>query len=281
MEDNNARQTYLALRFAMLLLATLLAVSIAAQVVFIDSFCTLRSISAYYHTSVRGVFVGALCAIGVCLVVYRGSTDRENVVLDHSGFMAFVVAFVPTEFDRTCTSAGSPVPGDPGLADAVANNVGALLVVALLAALAAWLLPRLRPNRDVPPSGFAKGALVVTLTLLVAGLVVFFTWRDLFLRYGHATAAILLFAGIIAVVWFNAQDFAAKRGVSPWRNRYGATAVAMALTVVGSVVLYQLGVPHAVLAVEALLIIEFSVFWGMQTVELGTSEVRAGTTTTA
>ena len=274
MEDNSARQTYLALRFAMLLLTAMLAVSIVLQVVVADSFCVLESISAYYHTAARNVFVGALCAIGVCLIVYRGNLDEENVALDYSGFMAFVVAFVPTEYDRACTAAGVPSPTDPGLADAAANNVLAVLVIALVAALAAWRVPWLRPKEGAPLSRFATSAVTVTLVLLVAGFLIFFLQRDLFVRKGHATAAVLLFAGIIVVVGINARDFAAKRGVSLWWNRYTVMAVAMTVSVVGSVVLYLFGVPYAVLVVEALLIGEFAVFWGMQTAELRNMRVR-------
>lgn len=274
MEDNNARQTYLALRFAMLLLTAMLAISIVLQVVVADSFCVLESISAYYHTAARNVFVGALCAIGVCLIVYRGNIDEENVALDYSGFMAFVVAFVPTEYDRACTAADVPSPADPGLADAAANNVLAVLVIALVAALAAWRVPWLRPEDGAPLSRFATSAVTVTLVLLVAGFLIFFLQRDLFVRNGHATAAVLLFAGIIVVVGLNARDFAAKRGVSLWWNRYTVMAAAMTVSVVGSVVLYLFGVPYAVLVVEALLIAEFAVFWGMQTAELRNMRVR-------
>ncbi|NUT93146.1 MAG: hypothetical protein HOY78_14090 [Saccharothrix sp.] len=274
--DNHATQTYLALRFALLLLPALLLISIGAQVV-ADSFCVLQSISAYYHTAVRGVFVGALCAIGACLIVYRGNLARENVLLDYSGFMAFLVAFVPTEFDRTCTTAGTPIPDNPGLADAVANNVLSLLIVTLIAAVAAWKVRMLRPDPGAPLTPFARRTLLVTLGLLAIGGVVFFVQRDLVLRYGHAVAAVLLFAGIIAVVWYNADDFATKRGVGLWWNRYTVTAVAMAATVVACVVLYLLGARYAVLIAEALLIAEFGVFWGLQTVELGNRKVRPAT----
>ncbi|MFI7673013.1 hypothetical protein [Actinophytocola sp. NPDC049390] len=274
MDENNTRQTYLALRFAMLLLTAMLAVSIVLQVVAADDFCFLHSISAYYHSAVRNVFVGALCAIGACLIVYRGNIDEENVALDYSGFMAFVVAFVPTEYDRACSLADGPRPSDTDIADAAANNVLALLVIALAAVLAAWRLPWLRPDPDRPLGRFARTAVAVTVGLLVVGFAVFFLERDLFVRHGHAVAAVLLFAGIIAVVVFNARDFAAKRAVSLWRNRYSVMAVAMTLSVVGSVVLYLLGMRYAVLIAEALLIGEFAVFWGMQTAELRNRTVR-------
>lgn len=274
MDENNTKQTYLALRFAMLLLTALLAVSIVVQALAVDEFCFLHSISAYYHTAVRNVFVGALCAIGACLIVYRGNIDKENVALDYSGFMAFVVAFVPTEYDQVCSLAGVSSPSEAAIADAVANNVLAVLVIALAAAVAAWRLPWLRPNPGGPLRRFAGTAVIVTVVLLAVGLVFFFVEQELFVRHGHAVAAVLLFAGIIAVVFFNARDFAAKRAVSLWRNRYGVMAVVMTLSVIGSVALYWLGMRHAVLVAEALLIGEFALFWGMQTAELRNREVR-------
>ena len=42
------------------------------------------------------MFIGALCAIGALLIVYKGSKDTEDVLLNLAGILAFVVAFVPT-----------------------------------------------------------------------------------------------------------------------------------------------------------------------------------------
>lgn len=39
-----------------------------------------RSMSAYYHTGMRDVFVGALCVIGVFLFSYRGDERIDNVI---------------------------------------------------------------------------------------------------------------------------------------------------------------------------------------------------------
>ena len=37
-----------------------------------------ESISAYYYTPVHSLFVGALVALGVCLIAIRGSTDARG-----------------------------------------------------------------------------------------------------------------------------------------------------------------------------------------------------------
>ncbi|WP_298260207.1 hypothetical protein [uncultured Litoreibacter sp.] len=61
------------------------------------------SISDFYHTTFRDVFVGTLCAIGVFLVSYRGYPKSRNEwisddrVATIAGLSAFGVAFFPNE----------------------------------------------------------------------------------------------------------------------------------------------------------------------------------------
>lgn len=55
-----------------------------------------RSISAYFHTGVREIFVGALAAIGVFLLAYRGLQRIDVVASKLAGFLALVVAALPT-----------------------------------------------------------------------------------------------------------------------------------------------------------------------------------------
>ncbi len=54
------------------------------------------SISAYYHTVMRDVFVGILCAIGVFLFSYRGYDRRDDVAGTLAGIFAIGVALFPT-----------------------------------------------------------------------------------------------------------------------------------------------------------------------------------------
>ena len=54
------------------------------------------SISAFYYTRARGIFVGAVVAIGVALMAYRGYTRGSNLLLNTAGVLAIVVALVPT-----------------------------------------------------------------------------------------------------------------------------------------------------------------------------------------
>lgn len=54
------------------------------------------SMSAYYHSGMRDVFVGALIAIGAFLYLYKGFSTAENVALNVAGIMAVGVALFPT-----------------------------------------------------------------------------------------------------------------------------------------------------------------------------------------
>ena len=57
----------------------------------------VTSLSAFYYTPARGLFVGTLVAIGVALVAYRGYTRGENRLLNAAGTLAMVAAPRPTE----------------------------------------------------------------------------------------------------------------------------------------------------------------------------------------
>ena len=54
------------------------------------------SISAYYHTGMRDVFVGTLCVIGVFLFSYKGYGRADNVAGNLACIFAIGVALFPT-----------------------------------------------------------------------------------------------------------------------------------------------------------------------------------------
>ncbi|UHJ56473.1 hypothetical protein LT337_05805 [Mycolicibacterium fortuitum] len=68
--------------------------------------CPQGSISAFFYTRTHAVFLASLCAIGICLIAYKGSRVGEDALLNYSGFMAFIVALVPTGPVTTCVSPG-------------------------------------------------------------------------------------------------------------------------------------------------------------------------------
>lgn len=87
--------TYVNLRVGMAIIAFLLPLLLALWSLFSGT-KLLPSISAYYHTPMRDVFVGSLVAVGACLYLYKGFSDRENKALNCAGIFAVGVAFLPT-----------------------------------------------------------------------------------------------------------------------------------------------------------------------------------------
>ncbi|HWG26926.1 DUF998 domain-containing protein [Actinospica sp.] len=55
----------------------------------------LESVSSYYYTDMRNVFVGSLCSIGVFLICYRYE-HWDDVITTLAGAFATAVAFFPT-----------------------------------------------------------------------------------------------------------------------------------------------------------------------------------------
>jgi hypothetical protein len=54
------------------------------------------SVSDYYYSPVRNIFVGALCALGLFLIAYVGDDLGDRVITDLAGVFALGVALFPT-----------------------------------------------------------------------------------------------------------------------------------------------------------------------------------------
>ena len=226
--------------------------------------CWQESISAYYYTPARAVLVGALVVAGVSLVVVRGSTDWEDVLLDVAGVLAPVVAFVPTAAPATSCSSVALGPDDPAVAEAfIENNVVGFAVGGAIALLIAVLLTR-RERRALTFDRSAGWGLAFSIVLLVGGLVWYGAFRASFLARAHGVAAVAMFSLVFVVMVINALS-AARR----YRPLYAATAGTMVVAAIG-VVVGQLLVDtwrHQILWLEVLELAPFGVFWAAQTIE--------------
>jgi len=58
-----------------------------------------HSISAYYHTGMRDVFVGILCGISLFLFSYNGYSWKDSMASRMAGVFALGIAFFPTNDD--------------------------------------------------------------------------------------------------------------------------------------------------------------------------------------
>lgn len=259
-QQRNAIKTWRYLRVGMVVLVAGLGVSIVRDFVRVGADCLQHSISAYYYTPVRGMFVGGLVAIGVCLVALKGSTGAEDVCLNLAGALAPVVAFVPTTTNARCGSVG--VEGIPQHVD---NNILALVVLGALGILAAAVLVRLDPTVPSGPRQPAGWGLWTAFGLWLLATVTFYGGGETFFRENaHNIAAVTMFLFILAVVWMNALGV----GGSPLRNRYGVIAWLMVLTGIAAAIGWKVEWHHWVFFIEAAWIALFACFWSIQSKEL-------------
>lgn len=89
--------SYLALRRAVGWIGILLPLVLLLGDIFIfKDNKPLLTISLYYHTGMRDVFVGAICAIALFMFYYRGYDKWDNIVGNIAGFCALGIAWFPT-----------------------------------------------------------------------------------------------------------------------------------------------------------------------------------------
>lgn len=286
--ERDALATYRYLRIAMPVLILLLTAAVVSQVLAPEPDCWLGSISAYYYTSARAVFVASLCALGACLIIYHGNTPREDFVLNISGFLAFMVALVPTPLaelvikptdlggpDQEAVCKRSNVPSSSQLTDAINNNVLALLVAAtFVLCVVLWFRAMSTPS-DGPSL-----AVCALAAMLLLGWSMFLLDRSFIRDNGHLLSAVTMFAGIVAVVVMNAIpskriDPRASAAPAPYLLLYRAILAAMvaATLIIGAIAIWG-HFDHAVFWLEASLIGLFAAFWVGQTKELWDQESR-------
>lgn len=200
-DDAAAVKTYRYLRLGMVVIALALIASVLIQ--HRNAHCWQGSISAYYYTPARPIFVSGLFAIATLLVVIKGSTTVEDVLLDVAGMFAPIVAFVPTTFEPSCVPGHALATAHEKLPDNVLrdinNNISTLLwagFAALGIAILVFVIERYSAHddkvatRDVGPRLFQ---------LAFTGLLLFVAWwlqashRILDL---HGKSAVLLFAAL-------------------------------------------------------------------------------------
>jgi hypothetical protein len=88
--------SYLALRRAVGIIGTALPFVLVAGKWVLDGWGIQPSISAYYYTSMRDVFVGSICATGVFLLSYRGYERADDVAGNLACVFAVGLSLCPT-----------------------------------------------------------------------------------------------------------------------------------------------------------------------------------------
>jgi hypothetical protein len=95
--------SYLGLRKAIGIIGITLPFVLALGKIILDSPGIEPSISNYYYTGVRDVFVGSLCAIAVFMASYHGYERKDDIAGDLACVFALGVALFPTTPDVDVT----------------------------------------------------------------------------------------------------------------------------------------------------------------------------------
>jgi hypothetical protein len=268
-----ARLTYRYLRVSVVVMGLLLFVGIGLDVA--SGGERFGSISGYYYSPVRSLFVGTLVAIGPALIAIKGRPGWEDMLLDLAGMVIPVVALVPVprELGEAVCGAGVFRCVPPDLVPAVVNNVTALAIMGVPVLVFAWWT-----GRRAPAGSALAGLLTATGAYLVL-VVWFWVWRDAFLVAAHNVAAVGFFLLTAAVAWINSRRARARvqaRVLSP--TRYAQAYRVIATVMVGTVLVALAGwvldsagvlaLPFGwVFVVESILLGAFIAFWILQTAE--------------
>lgn len=266
-------RTYSLLRWSMPLLLLWLVVAMAgvwwvAQRDFgVD--LPMTSISAYYYTDARTVFVGVVMGLGVLLIVIQGRTPWEEALMNTAGALAPFVALLPTPVRESnncvqdyCTvevlkrdKLFAGIPNNEALIEFniwVVAPIWAILLAymtcragratqrldAVTAARGSTTALVKEARADRAASTFSAGA------VLVFGVVAMVLWvwnedsRALFFKSAHLTSAALMVGLLLLSIvpfarWARRSDRPAfqKRPVSLLRNGFGAY-LALALVLI-------------------------------------------------
>jgi len=274
LKQRDVIKSYRYLRIGMIGAAMLLAAAIVIE--HFNADCWQTSISAYYYTPARAIFVGSMIVVGVSLIVYKGKTPFEDMFLNLAGMLAFVVAIAPTTDVGHCFSVppeSFPRKADGTLAPWVVSNINnnyyALLVVGASAIVVGLIIVSIADS-DEPAEekqSSLRGLGIVGLILIVGWMLILF-WDNFYSR-AHGLAAFAMFGFLIAAIIANVVEQRSRRveeGTTRWSRRYLAIAVAMVLGG-GLIILLRLGDEHTVAWLETYEIVLFATYWIAQTAE--------------
>jgi hypothetical protein len=104
------------------------------------------SISTYYHTNMRNVFVGYNCAVALFLFAYRGHDWMDNLAGYLGCIFVLGVAFLPCEISSTARPCLVPVSGQHPLVGKM-HNLSALLYFIILIVYSLLLFPKTHMDR--------------------------------------------------------------------------------------------------------------------------------------
>jgi hypothetical protein len=189
---------------------------------FLDTEWTVRgSLSAYYHSGMRDVFVGILIATGVSLIAYRMASkgDARNGFSTFAGFAAIGVAVFPTGIPKELREKVDETPLQEAIGAGLTSGIHAVCAFALIATLCVmsiifWRREGLREQGTTDPrkrhlhatGRRIHGACALLMLLAVAWILVNFATK----RFAHASVEDFLLYGEWGAIWGFAISFVAQ-----------------------------------------------------------------------
>ncbi|MBV8786388.1 MAG: hypothetical protein JOZ00_06830 [Mycobacterium sp.] len=246
----------------------------------ISANCWQSAISTYYYTSAHSLVIAALLALGTLFIIYKGSTDTEDVLLTLAGVSALTAAIVPQPRpgDLCQGPANLPIDFDSHAQAAMLPNVWAVAVALGLGYVVIWSVMLLqwmrgRPPRMRRPGGIAS--LVFFWLIMVLGLIALVFFPDKFKECAHGAAAILMLSAFVATTFCTAyvvgkEDPSESAHQRAYKRIYWGIAWLMLATSLVILWVHQTtGLEgHWGLWAEVALIGEFAAYWVVQTIDL-------------
>ncbi|WP_156750108.1 hypothetical protein [Mycobacterium sp. E2479] len=243
--------------------------------------CWQFTLSAYYYTSAHSILIAALLALGALFIMYKGSNDTEDALLTLAGVSALMIAMVPqgplTSQER-CGPYGLPSDFVPAIQPNVWTVVAALIVGWSVMAVLHWR-NHTRHNRS--PLGAV--ALLIFWVIMAVGLIVLVFFPNQFYAHIHGVSGVLMLLSFIITVFCAAyvvgqedSEKAPHKDRYKWFYRIIALVMAVTLIAVVAVHLKHPGWEPWVIWLESAVILEFAVYWAVQTWELWNSPDRIG-----
>ena len=183
--------SYLALRKAVGWIGILLPFILMLGVVFIFKGEIIQeSISHYYHTSMRNVFVGALCAVALFMFFYSGYNKWDNWIGNAAGLFAIGVAWFPT------AEAGSSNPAGK------IHLACAAVFFLLLAVFSLFLFTKKKKKETPTKQKLARNIIyracgIIMITCLIS-IVIYFN----FIHANYPESSFVFWAETVALIAF-------------------------------------------------------------------------------
>ncbi|HKN98687.1 MAG TPA: DUF998 domain-containing protein [Pseudonocardiaceae bacterium] len=160
--------SYLFLRRAIGLIGVALPVVLIVGKVLLDGGGPLDSISDYYYSGMRNVFVGSMVATGVFLLSYRGYGLVDDVTSDAAGVGAIGVGLFPTTPFFGVPTRTDRLVGWAHLASAALFFAGLIVFCLFLFTRSIGPRTRRKVNRNAV---YVASGLTMIVVLVLAGLV--------------------------------------------------------------------------------------------------------------